>query len=126
MARPLSLEQIKSLALIVGITLFSGIADAQGFIHASKIWHEGKLVWGELGKSASGFVLGIASYWLSLRYMRQLGVVTPELQTLTWFAVTLTGVALVSGKIFKWPLVDQMVALVVLLGVAFLLSRGGE
>lgn len=126
MARALPVDKLWSLAFIVGITLISGLADAQGFVHAAKIWHEGKLVWSELAKSATGFLLGIASYWLSLRYMQQLGVVAPEVQTLIWFAVTLVGVALVSGKVFKWPLVDQCVALVVLLGVGYLLTRGGE
>jgi len=118
--------QLKSLGLIVAITLLSGIADAQGFLHAAKIWQDGKLVWAELGKSATGFGIGIGSYWLSLRYMKALGVVTPEVQTLTWFTVTLVGVALINGKIFKWPLIDQLVALVVLLGVGFLLVRTGE
>jgi hypothetical protein len=121
-----SVDQLKSLALIIAITLVSGIADAQGFVHASKIWQNGKLVWDQLGKSALGFSAGIGSYWLSLRYMRELGVVAPEVQTLTWFAVTLIGVALVSGKLFKWPLLDQAVALAVLVGVGFLLVRRGE
>jgi len=119
-------DQFKPLALIIAITLASGIADAQGFLHASKIWQEGKLVWDQLAKSALGFSAGIGSHWLSLRYMRELGVVAPEIQTLTWFAVTLIGVALLSGKIFKWPLVDQAVALAVLVGVGFLLVRRGE
>lgn len=119
-------EQIKPLALIIVVTLFSGIADAQGFLHASKIWQDGKLVWDQLAKSALGFSAGIGSYWLSLRYMRELGVVAPEIQTLTWFAVSLIGVALLSGKFFKWPLVDQAVALAVLVGVGFLLVRRGE
>jgi hypothetical protein len=121
-----SVDQLKSLALIIAITLVSGIADAQGFVHASKIWQNGKLIWDQLGKSALGFSTGIASYWLSLRYMRELGVATPEVQTLTWFAVTLIGVALINGKLFKWPLLDQAVALAVLVGVGFLLVRRGE
>jgi hypothetical protein len=114
-------EQMKSLALIIGITLLSGLADAQGFIHAARIWQSEGLVWAELGRSAAGFLTGIASYWLSLRYMKALGVLTPEVQTLVWFGVTLIGVAIISGKVFRWPLLDQGVAVAVLAGIAWLL-----
>ncbi|MES1204434.1 MAG: hypothetical protein ABUS79_00730 [Pseudomonadota bacterium] len=105
------------------MTLVSGVADAQGFIHAARIWQDGKLVWSELGKSAIGFVAGIGMYWLSLRYMKALGVVTPEVQTLIWFGVTLVGVAIISGRAFKWPLLDQGVAVAVLVGIGWLIFR---
>jgi hypothetical protein len=118
-----SLAQAKVLVLIVGVTLVSGIADAQGFIHASRIWQNDRLVWGELGKSALGFVAGIATYWVSLRYMKALGVMAPELQTLVWFGVTLIGVAVISGKVLRWPLLDQGVAVAVLAGIGWLIFR---
>lgn len=117
------LAQAKVLVLIVGVTLVSGIADAQGFIHAARIWQNDRLVWGELGKSALGFVAGIATYWLSLRYMKALGVMAPELQTLIWFGVTLIGVAVISGKLLRWPLLDQGVAVAVLAGIGWLIFR---
>jgi hypothetical protein len=119
----MSIEQAKLLGLILGLTLISGIADAQGFIHAARIWQEGKLHWGELGKSGLGFSVGIAVYWVSLKYMREVGVVTPEIQTLIWFGVTIVGVALVSGRVFLWPVRDQVVAVGVLAGIGWLLFR---
>lgn len=121
----MSLAQAKLLAVIASITLISGIADAQGFIHAAKIWQADKLAWHELGKSALGFSIGIGMYWYSLKYMKALGVVTPEVQTIVWFGVTLVGVALVSGKVFAWPLLEQAVAVGVLLGIGWLLLRTG-
>lgn len=119
----MSFTQAQALALIIGITLVSGIADAKAFIHAAAIWQDGRLVWSELGKSALGFALGIMTFWLSVRYMRELGVVTPELQTLIWFGVTMVGVAMISGRAFRWPLVDQVVGAMVLGGIAWLLVR---
>lgn len=121
----MSLAQAKLLAIITGITLISGVADAQGFIHAANIWQADKLAWHELGKSALGFSVGIGMYWFSLKYMKALGVVTPEVQTIVWFGVTLVGVALVSGKVFAWPLLEQTVAVGVLLGIGWLLLRTG-
>lgn len=119
----MSAEKAKLLGVIVAITLVSGVADAQGFVHAAKIWQDGKLVWPELAKSALGFVMGIATYWLSLRYMRALGILVPEVQTLIWFGVTLVGVAIISGKVLRWPLLDQAVAVAVLVGIGWLLYR---
>jgi len=115
--------EMKPLVLIVAITLLSGIADARGFIHASRIWQNDTLVGAELAKSAAGFLTGIASYWLSLRYMKALGVLSPEVQTVMWFGVTLIGVAVISGRAFRWPLVDQAVALLVLGGIGWLIYR---
>jgi hypothetical protein len=118
-------EQARLLATVLAITLISGVADAQGFVHAAKIWREGQLVWAELGKSALGFMVGIAMYWLSLRYMKGLGIVTPEIQTLIWFGVTMVGVALVSGRAFRWSAPEQTVAVAVLTGIGWLLFRTG-
>ena len=117
------LERVKVVVLIVAVTLVSGVADARGFIHASKIWQDDRLVWSELGKSAIGFLAGIAAYWLSLRYMKALGVMTPEIQTLIWFGVTMIGVAVISGRVLRWPLLDQGVAVAVLVGLGWLIYR---
>jgi hypothetical protein len=118
-----AVEQIRLLLLIMGITLLSGIADGQGFIHAAKVWHDGKLVWAEVGRSALGFAVGSMMYWTSLKYMKQVGIVTPEIQTMVWFAVTIVGVALTSGKLLTWTRLDQGVAVGVLFGIGWLLYR---
>lgn len=118
-------ERAKILTLILGLTLASGISDAQGFIHASKIWQAGKISWNAIGKSALGFSIGIAIYWVCLKYMKEWGIVSPEIQTLVWFGVTIVGVAFVSGRVLRWPMVDQGVAVVVLLGIGWLLVRIG-
>lgn len=119
------LERPAILLVILVMTILSGIGDSQGFVHATNIWQNGRLVWSELGKSALGFFAGILIYWLVLRFMREVGIVTPEIQTLIWFAVTLVGVALAGGNLFKWQLVDQVVALSVLIGIGWLLLRTG-
>src|SRR5215470_6268689 len=95
-------ERIRLLLFIVGITLVSGVGDSQGFIHAAKIWQSGKLVFSELGKSALGFSVGIGSYWLGVKYLKEFGVISPETQTLIWFGITIVGVAFISGKFFRW------------------------
>jgi hypothetical protein len=116
-------EQIRLLSLIVGITLISGIGDSQGFIHASKMWQNGKIVWVEFGKSASGFGVGIGTYWLAVRHLKEFGVVSPETQTLIWFGVTIIGVALLNRQFFVWQRIDQVVAVFVFLGISWLLFR---
>lgn len=99
-------EQVKLLLLIIGITVLSGIADSQGFIHASKIWEKDKLVWSEPGKSALGFAIGITLYWVALKYMKSAGIASPGIQTLIWFSITLLGVALISRSFFRWQTID--------------------
>ena len=117
------MEQLGSYVIIIVLTILSGIADAQGFLHAARIWQNGTLIWDELGRSALGFVLGIVLYWIVLRNMNAVGITSPEIQTLTWFGVTLIGVALVSGSFLKWTLLDQAIAVIVLFGIGWLMFR---
>ena len=48
---------LSMFGLIIGLTLLSGLADAQGFIHASTAWVNGKLIWEEGIKSLLGFAV---------------------------------------------------------------------
>ena len=118
-------EQVRLWLIIIVITVLSGIADSQGFVHAAKIWVNDQLVWSELGKSALGFAVGITLYWFVLKYMQAAGIAAPEMQTLIWFSVTILGVAIISKNFFRWQTIDQIVGVVVLAGVAWLMIRTG-
>ncbi|MCL4867473.1 MAG: hypothetical protein KJ063_00760 [Anaerolineae bacterium] len=119
-------EPVRLGMWIVGLTLLSGVGDAFGFLHAAAMWQEGRLIWREFGLSAFGFAFGITAFWLAVRFMKQVGIVAPEIQTLIWFAVTMIGVALASGKFFHWPWREQIVAITVLGGIGWLLVHTGE
>jgi hypothetical protein len=116
-------EKIGPFALIVVLTVVSGLADAQGFIHASNIWQSGRIAWDALVRSALGFAVGITLYWLALRWMKEIGIVAPEVQTVAWFGVTIVGVALAGGSFFRWQVADQVVAIAVLCGIGWLMLR---
>jgi hypothetical protein len=118
-------DKIVPFVLIIVLTVVSGLGDAQGFIHAANIWQNGRLALDSLAKSALGFAFGISMYWLALRWMREVGVVSPEVQTLAWFGVTIVGVALASGNFVRWQLAEQVVAVGVLLGIGWLMLRTG-
>jgi hypothetical protein len=79
------------------ITL-SGFADSLGFVYAAKIWQNGVLSWPDVGRSALGWVVGITLYVISLKYMARLGVTSAEIQTTVWFAMTIIGVVIFSGR----------------------------
>lgn len=111
------------LIMIVALTTLSGIGDAQGFVHAARVWAGGHVVWREVAASALGYAFGAAAYWLAIRFLNQLGVSSPEVQTLGWFAVTILGVALFSGDFSRWQAIDRLVAVGVLAGVGWLIVR---
>ncbi|MCK6628303.1 MAG: hypothetical protein L6R45_24395 [Anaerolineae bacterium] len=121
----MSFEQTKLLLLILGLTLISGLADAQGAIHAAKIWQGDKLIWAEVGKAVLGFTIGISTFFIVIKYMNALGIVAPEIQTITWFSMMIVGVALFSGAFFTWRWTEQAVAVGVLAGIGWLLFRTG-
>ncbi len=119
----MGIHQIGIIVLLVALTLISGFADAQGFLHASKTWLDGKLIWPELMQSASGFGVGIVAYWICIRFLQDFKIISPEIQTVGWFTVTIIGVAIFSGKFLHWPIVEQIVGIAVLLGMAWLLAQ---
>lgn len=119
------MDQAATALLVLALCLASGVADSLGFIHASRIWQDDRLVWTEFASSALGFALGIGMYWISLRFMARLGIVSADVQTIVWFAVTIAGVALMSGQFSRWPIPDQIVAAGVAVGMAWLLVRSG-
>jgi hypothetical protein len=119
----LMLAQMKVGFVILGLTLLSGYADSRGFFHAAKIWQGQHVLWLEVAKSGLGFGCGILLYWVVLKYLNEVRIATPEIQTLIWFGVTIVGVALLSGKFVQWRSIDQGVAVAVLLGIGWLFVR---
>ena len=116
-------EVIVPSAAVLLLCCLSGLADAQGFLHASRVWESGHLVRSALFKSAMAFGAGIGLYWLSVRFMHQIGVHAAEMQTSIWFAATIIGVAVGGGRFARWPASDQLVATAVIFGLGWLLVR---
>ena len=104
----------------------SGLADALGFFYASRIWQGGALSWTELGKSALGWAVGISLYVVALRPMQSVGVTSAEMQTAVWFAMTIIGVVVFSGRFFAWQWIDQTLAVLVVVALGWLLVRTGS
>lgn len=125
MSLTISPEHIRLALIVIGLTLISGLGDALGFIHAGRVWQGSQFVWREALTSAIAFQFGALAFWLALRYLQRLGVITPEAQTLFWFGATIAGIAILSGRFFHWHLADQLVAVAVLAGIGWLLFRTG-
>jgi len=112
--------------LVFVLIVLSGFADSLGFVYAAKIWQKDGISWIDVGKSSLGWAVGITLYVFSLRFMTRLGVTSAEMQTAVWFAMTIIGVVVFSGKFFGWPRLEQLVAILVLAGLGWLLVRTGE
>nr|MDQ3010709.1 hypothetical protein [Acidobacteriota bacterium] len=98
---------------------------AQGFIYAARMWQDGALVKAAAVRAMLYFLAGMTAYFYSIRFLQQSGVVSPELQSLFWFSVTLIGVAVINGKASHWSSIDRLVAVLVLCGIGWLLVRTG-
>lgn len=119
------MSYLLNVLLVIGLTLLSGFGDSRGFIYASQLWDKGKIVYDALLKSTLGFALGIVAYWVVIKYMQKLNIISPEIQTIGWFGVTIIGIAMTSGQFFKWHRTDQIIAIVVVFGIGWLLFRTG-
>jgi hypothetical protein len=70
--------------------------------------------------------VGIMLYVISLRFLTRLGVTAAEIHTMVWFAMTIVGVIVFSGRFFAWPRLEQGVATLLLVGLGWLLVRTAE
>jgi hypothetical protein len=104
-------------------TVLSGLGDACGFLHAGRVWQGERFDGSAALKSAGGFLFGVAMYWLALKQLTAHGIVAVEIQTIFWFGATIIGVALLSGQVLRWPLLDQLIATCVLGGIGWLMLR---
>lgn len=125
LALPTTALLVPAIAAIA-LTVLSGIGDAYGFVHASRIWRGDDLNWVALGRSALGFGFGISMQWIALRYLHRLGVTIAEVQTMVWFAVTMVGIAVLSRSFLEWALSERVVALGILCGLGWLIARTGR
>ena len=116
-------DQIRLFAMVIALTILSGIGDSQGFLHAARVWRGGEPMWDEVVKSALGFAFGIVMYWIAIRYFQKSGVTMAETQTIVWFAITIVGVAALSGEFLRWRLADQLIAITTLGGIGWLMFR---
>lgn len=111
--------------LILVLLALSGFADSLGFFYASKIWQHGLFSWIDLARSAAGWAVGISLYIIALKPMSSVGVTSAEMQTTVWFAMTIIGVVLFSGRFFTWQRLDQLVAVLAVVALGWLLVRTG-
>jgi hypothetical protein len=118
-------DNLRPVALAIGLTLISGLGDAYGFVHAAQVWREERLVGAAMARSALGFGCGLAMQWLAIRFLQQAGIRVVELQMMLQFALTIIGIALLSRSFFGWDLPDQAVAVGVLCGIGWLVARVG-
>jgi len=118
-------ELIKNLIMIAIFTAITAFGDSRGFLYGSVAWKNGILSTMDAVKSLSGFGIGAVGFVLMVRYLNRLNLQTPEIITLVWFVATMILVALASGKFLAWPKLDQFVALVILVGLGYLVYRTG-
>lgn len=108
------------LALVL-VTALSAFFDAKGFVYAALAWRGGSVSAANALWSLGFFVTGVSLYIASIGFQQRLGVQSPALQSIFWFAMTVIGVALMDGTIAQWSTAQRAVAIAVSLGVAWLL-----
>ncbi|MBI2008681.1 hypothetical protein HYS82_03445 [Candidatus Amesbacteria bacterium] len=118
-------ETILKILPAAATGILSGLGDSYGFVHATRIWDNGKFNGQELMQSAAGFAFGIGLYWVSVKFLGELGIKSPTVQTLSWFGATVIGLSVLSGEFWRWSAMDKAVGLGVIAGLAWLMSRSG-
>jgi hypothetical protein len=115
------MSQLVNALLVFGLTLLSGVLDARGFVYASRAWPDGVLDLRWAVSAVVAFVGGLSCYVVAVRYMQGFGLQGVALQSALWFIVTGVGVAIMDGSILGWSRTQQGVAVLVALGLGWLI-----
>ncbi len=116
------MKSILSALLVLVLTITSGVMDARGFVYAGKAWPSGNLDWAAVGQSLLAFFAGISLYIGAVRFMQSMGLNAVSLQSGVWFVVTAIGIAALDGSVAQWSRAQQLVALGVMAGLAWLIT----
>jgi hypothetical protein len=115
-----------SAFLVLLLTVLSGVMDARGFVYAGRAWPDGQIDWAAVGQSLLAFFAGISLYIGAVRFMQAMGLNAVALQSGIWFVATAIGIAALDGSVTQWSRAQQAVALVVMLGLAWLITTAHE
>lgn len=118
-------QRIVWYILALFFTILSGIGDAQGFLHSARLWSDGRLLGSEALKATLGYIVGIGTYWVAIRYFNLLGINSPTIQTIAWFVVAIVGVAVLTGEVLKWGWLDALLSVVAVICIGWLMARNG-
>lgn len=116
------MTQLTNLLLVTALTTLSGVLDARGFYYAPLAWPGGRLDGKYALLAILSFVGGLSLYILAVRFMQHVGVGSVAVQSAIWFVVTAIGIAVLDGSVLHWTRAQQVVAALVFLGLAWLIS----
>jgi hypothetical protein len=115
-----------SAFFVLLLTVLSGVMDARGFVYAGRAWPGGTLDWTAVGQSLLAFFAGISLYIGAVRFMQSMGLNAVALQSGIWFVATAIGIAALDGSVLQWTRSQQAVAVVVMLGLAWLIATAHQ
>ena len=116
------MNRVTAGAVVLVLTILSGIMDARGFVYAARAWPEGRLDARLAFASMAAFFAGLSLYIVAVRFMQSFGVQGVALQAALWFVVTAIGVGAMDGSVLAWTRAQQIVALAVVAGLGWLIA----
>lgn len=116
------MNQLLSGALVLVLTIFSGVMDARAFVYAARAWPGGRIDMRLAGASLFYFFLGVSLYIVAVRFMKSVGVNAVALQSAIWFVATAIGIAVLDGSVMQWSRMQKLVAFVIAAGLTWLIA----
>jgi len=121
-----AMRSFVSAFFVLVLTVLSGVMDARGFVYAGRAWPGGTLDWAAVGQSLLAFFAGISLYIGAVRFMQLMGLNAVALQSGIWFVATAIGIAALDGTVAQWTRLQQVIALVVMAGLAWLITTARQ
>ena len=100
--------------------LVASLADAHAVNYATKVWLNDKIQVTNIVKVFAYYVVSIVPFLYSIRFFNYAISVNASLQILIWFLSTVLFVSIIDRSFFGWHMVDQLLGIVLVIGLGYL------
>jgi hypothetical protein len=111
------------IALGIFCLLVASLADARAVAHATQSWHSDQIQIGHVIKVFAYYLVSIVPFLYSIRFFGYAVTVSPSIQVLIWFLSTVVFIAILDKSFFGWGIVNQIIGLALVIGMATLVYR---
>lgn len=109
--------------LAILITIIAAGLEAYGYSYSFQAFENRSFDPWLLTKAFCLYSVGIWVDYFALFVMSKGSIYIPEILTVIFMTATIVGIALISGQFFQWKLLNQIIGVSVVVGLAWLTYR---
>lgn len=117
------MSTILNITLGIFCLLIASLADARAVAHATEAWKHDQIQMNHVIRVFAYYLVSIVPFLYSIRFFGYAVTVSPSIQVLLWFLSTVVFIAIIDRTFFSWGGLNQVLGLLLVVGMAVLVYR---